>query len=632
MISPSMQASRPLFAIVISEKGGAERREAFDRPELSVGRVQGNDLMLPKGNVSKRHARLVFRDGRFIVSDLNSTNGTYVNRRRISQATIVREGDRIYIGDFVLRIELPEGASIPDSEVSDASAADAPNSAVSGDAPADSSRPTDTSGQRGKLYPEVPRAPKVPNASRPSVQPGEPLVTPSQVAPVPQITRAAVEPVSSERANAQERVSLFTDETSGAEAKAHRAALAAIVGNVLDDVDASLLDDPDDATVATVERLVRERVQELEAQGHMPRNLTAHRLAADARAELLDTGPLQPLLDDADVSQIVVTRFDRVEARRAGAFNVVMPSFTSEAAFQRAIRRLLRQAGMNEPSGAVETRLPTGALVSVVAGAAARSGAVLVIRKPRDASTTLEQLVRSGSISRAMATFLQQAVMARLNLLIVGAREANVSPLITALCSVSNDRLIVSHELDVLSGQRGAVELNLHQSAAALDRLLQVAMRVPESRLVVSLRSPQLTTAVLEAVSERSAGLLAQVSAPNLRRAVSRLSAEVAAERAGTPVAVAREWLCGTFDLAIEVVRLRDGRERVLRVTELVPGGTEELQLNDVFAFVVDRTAAGGAIEGSFVATGYVPKAAEDMTSRGYSVDASLFTRAAPSR
>ena len=104
-----------MFAVVISEKGGAERREVFDRTEISVGRVQGNDLMLPKGNVSKRHARLLYRDGRFIVTDLNSTNGTYVNRRRISQATIVREGDRIYIGDFVLRIE------VRDSQASDSS-------------------------------------------------------------------------------------------------------------------------------------------------------------------------------------------------------------------------------------------------------------------------------------------------------------------------------------------------------------------------------------------------------------------------------------------------------------------------------------------------------------------------------
>src|SRR5882672_7942709 len=102
-----------MFSVIISEKGGAERRETYDRTEINVGRVQGNDLLLPKGNVSKRHARLMFRDGRFIVTDLKSTNGTYVNGRKIAQATIVREGDKIYVGDFVLRVELT--ASVPSS-------------------------------------------------------------------------------------------------------------------------------------------------------------------------------------------------------------------------------------------------------------------------------------------------------------------------------------------------------------------------------------------------------------------------------------------------------------------------------------------------------------------------------------
>src|SRR5579862_575101 len=125
-----------VFSIIISEKGGAERKESFDKNEINVGRVQGNDLMLPKGNVSKRHARLLYRDGRFIVTDLKSTNGTYVNGRKIAQATIVREGDKIYIGDFVLRIESTSsggsgapagpGASsdeVPAVDVSDATAA-----------------------------------------------------------------------------------------------------------------------------------------------------------------------------------------------------------------------------------------------------------------------------------------------------------------------------------------------------------------------------------------------------------------------------------------------------------------------------------------------------------------------------
>src|SRR5678809_1351713 len=117
-----------MFSVIISEKGGAERRESFDKSEINVGRVQGNDLMLPKGNVSKHHARLLYRDGRFIVTDLKSTNGTYVNGRKIAQATIVREGDKIYIGDFVLRIESTPGS--PGLQAGDESSAPADQPSV----------------------------------------------------------------------------------------------------------------------------------------------------------------------------------------------------------------------------------------------------------------------------------------------------------------------------------------------------------------------------------------------------------------------------------------------------------------------------------------------------------------------
>ena len=90
-----------MFSIIISEKGGAERRETFDKNEINVGRVQGNDLMLPKGNVSKHHARLLFRDGRFIVTDLKSTNGTYVNGTRVEETTL-HSADEVQIGKFKL--------------------------------------------------------------------------------------------------------------------------------------------------------------------------------------------------------------------------------------------------------------------------------------------------------------------------------------------------------------------------------------------------------------------------------------------------------------------------------------------------------------------------------------------------
>ena len=99
-----------MFAVVITEKGGAQRRTEFDKTEVTIGRVQGNDIILPKGNVSKRHSRIVLKDNRFIVVDLKSTNGTYVNGRKITSPLVVKSGDKIYIGDFIITLEEPGGA------------------------------------------------------------------------------------------------------------------------------------------------------------------------------------------------------------------------------------------------------------------------------------------------------------------------------------------------------------------------------------------------------------------------------------------------------------------------------------------------------------------------------------------
>src|SRR5882672_2952522 len=100
-----------MFTIHIQEKGGEQRRMVFNKPEVTIGRVQGNDIVLPKGNVSKRHARIVLKDGKFIIVDLKSTNGTYVNGRKITSPLVVKDSDKIYIGDFIVGVD--EAADSP---------------------------------------------------------------------------------------------------------------------------------------------------------------------------------------------------------------------------------------------------------------------------------------------------------------------------------------------------------------------------------------------------------------------------------------------------------------------------------------------------------------------------------------
>lgn len=99
-----------MFTVIVQEKGGKTQRLQFNKSEITVGRVQGNDIVLPKGNVSKRHSKIVFKEGKFIVVDLKSTNGTYVNGHKIASPQVIKSTDKVFIGDFVLEIEEGAGA------------------------------------------------------------------------------------------------------------------------------------------------------------------------------------------------------------------------------------------------------------------------------------------------------------------------------------------------------------------------------------------------------------------------------------------------------------------------------------------------------------------------------------------
>lgn len=100
-----------MLQLQINEKGGQPRQESFDKSEITIGRVQGNDIVLPKGNISKRHSRIVVKDGKFIIVDLKSTNGTYVNGKKITAPQVVKTTDKIYIGDFTIQLTPPVAAA-----------------------------------------------------------------------------------------------------------------------------------------------------------------------------------------------------------------------------------------------------------------------------------------------------------------------------------------------------------------------------------------------------------------------------------------------------------------------------------------------------------------------------------------
>ncbi|HEY6726131.1 MAG TPA: FHA domain-containing protein [Polyangiaceae bacterium] len=606
------------FTVVVSEKGGAERRQTFDTTELNVGRVQGNELMLPKGNVSKRHARLLFRDGRFIVTDLNSTNGTYVNRRRIAQATIVREGDRIYIGDFVLRIELgaldtfddktgntgrPSFPSVPDR----GSSSDPGLRLPAQEAPATPSSPDELT--------------QLPAASGLHADSDGP--TPNLAARERMILAEAEAAASS--------VSASSEQGYSPSAARQRAAVQAVVSHVLDVMDeASLFEQVPEGLAQRVRALALDKAKSLAEGRELSEGLTAEGAAEDAAAELLELGPLGALLTDASVNHIAIPRYDQLTVTRAGRLVPQVPTFSCEWSLNAALRRLAARASyrLPESESLIEFSLPDGTRVAAARGAVAPTGTLLLVRKPRRVSSTLEKLVRRGAISRAMATFLGQCVLARLNLLVVGPREEGALTLLSALSAACGGEHLValSGIDDVVAHSESATRLNISEAGVNATQLLQVAARIPEARVVATLADGRDAAAAIEAIGDGIDGVLAAFRAPDLRRAMARLPADISVARAGLSLEAAREWLKSSFDVVLEVMRLRDGRLRVLRIAEFGDVGPQGLELVDIFRFVVERVATGGAIEGSFVA-GDRPKVVDQMASVGIETDASLFAR-----
>ncbi len=682
-----------MFSVIISEKGGAERREAFDRTEINVGRVQGNDLMLPKGNVSKRHARLLFRDGRFIVTDLKSTNGTYVNGRKISQATIVREGDKIYIGDFVLRIEsIPPGlgasASEPPRDEGSQIARDPtpepqpmlhspfpaePPSSNEKPAPLKTGTPPKPAQDIVSHFPlehdpddsmqyQVPAPPRVPSAPRslglssksqpiaavnpavltsarvPAMPPpmvSPPTPPPGSLAP-PSPPEENSQPQRDMRASTGQRRALVPSSertVDAAQLVAHRQCLATLIQRVGAAVDLSPLQGgtrPEDALRQRIDATLGEQTATMKTAGEIPHDLTAEALIGAARRELLELGPLGPLLDDEDVSEVQVVRHDYVVGMHGRRHVPSDISFSSENALLVALRRMCAIGGKPLQDGEkfVERRLPRGARLFAVLPPATEQGHVIVIRKPQRADLTLEDLVRSGTISRAMASLFAHAVSGRANVLVTGSVGSGTTSLLGALAAAGSteDRVMVLEEVDeLIFNQPHTVSMIIsdpEQGAAAV----QAAARVHPDRLVVGAFAGRVALEVVDAIGDGMDGVLAAARAPTLRQSLARLTADLAATRPGISADTAREWLASAFDLAVEIARLRDGRHRVMRVAELSFDGGRMVS-RDIFNFVVERTAAGGAVEGSFVPTGVVPAVADDLLAKGVAVDLAMFKR-----
>jgi len=353
-----------------------------------------------------------------------------------------------------------------------------------------------------------------------------------------------------------------------------------------------------------------------------PPEFDIDRLIAAARSELVGLGPIEPLLADDAVHRLRIAQRDVHVQRRGQASGLEGLGFARESSVVRVIRRLCADFGkpVGEGEGVVERDLPDGRKLSALLPPAAIDGAVLQLRRTRSEPTSLNQLVRSGTLSRGMAMLLAQAMAARTNLLVVGPADQGGDDVVSALCLAAprTHQLLAIGEAD--HGGR-AVRLAARVDDGKLVELVRAATRMAPDHLSCKPLASEALVALLDAIADGQLGVVLANPAGTLRQALDRIAADVAATRA-MDVATARDWVSSAFELAIEVGRLRDGRVRVLRIAELKGPAPR-----DVFTFNFHRTAAGGSVEGSFVASGLIPRVVDDLAARGLPLDTLIFRR-----
>jgi len=357
----------------------------------------------------------------------------------------------------------------------------------------------------------------------------------------------------------------------------------------------------------------------------------------DVLDDLLGYGPIQPLLEDKEVTEVMVNGPHKVYTERKGKLNLTNVKFEDDDHVLRIIERIILPLGrrIDADTPTVDARLPDGSRVNAVIPPVAIDGPSITIRKFFEERLTIQQLINLGSITAKMAEFLRACVISRLNIVISGGTGSGKTTTLNILSGfIPEDERIVTIE--------DAAELQLHQDhvvrletkaaniegtgAVTIRDLVRNSLRMRPDRIVVGECRGGEAIDMLQAMNTGHDGSLTTVHANSPRDALSRLETLSLMSGLDLPAKVIREQIASAVDLIVQQTRLKDGSRKITHITEVAGMEGDTIVMTDIFKFDQTGIDADGNISGELKPTGIRPMFIGRLEAAGFKLGAEVFS------
>jgi pilus assembly protein CpaF len=391
----------------------------------------------------------------------------------------------------------------------------------------------------------------------------------------------------------------------------------------------------DDELRNTVSLLINEIIQDTT---DLPAGINKEQLAKQVLDEIVGLGPLEDLLADDSVTEIMVNRYDEIFIERNGKLQESEVTFTSDKAVLQAIERIVAPLGrrIDESSPMVDARLKDGSRVNAVIPPLALKGCNITIRKFAKNKLTDEDLIRFNSVTAEMMAFLRTAVIHGTNIVISGGTGSGKTTLLNVLSNhIPDDERIVTVEdaAELKLSQPNLVSLEARppnvegKGAVTIRDLVKNCLRMRPDRIVVGECRGGEALDMLQAMNTGHDGSLTTAHANSPRDCLARLEVMVLMSGLDLPVQAIREQIASAVHLIVQQNRFPDGSRKVTHITEITGMEGGMIQMQDIFLFKQKGYGPDGKVQGSFVATGAIPELYQSMSERGIPVDLSIFQK-----